>query len=91
MSKFPKSQGFFGCFEGTNFEKTAKSQSFIFLTFIEVTLHHITIHHVTTHHITHPCTISPGQVGAYDFLVENECCINLLGTQENLATDIKPI
>ena len=23
-----------------------------------------------------PCASSPGQVGACDFLVENECCIN---------------
>ena len=31
----------------------------------------------------HPCTSSPGQVGACDFLLENECCINMykLGTQ----------
>ena len=24
----------------------------------------------------HPCTSSPGQVGACDFLLENGCCIN---------------
>ena len=31
---------------------------------------------VANRHPKYPCTSSPGQVGACDFLVENEGCIN---------------